>query len=152
MPKRPRFGDVIAITTQAGTAYALYTHRDPMFGALLRVFARAPAMPQAPLAMASLPVQFSSFFPLGSACHRGIATILGNAPVPEDLQAFPTFRARMRGLTPESVSRWWLWDGEREWPVERLSSAEQDFPIREILNDTLLVERAMTGWRSADAL
>ncbi|MEJ2528408.1 MAG: hypothetical protein P8Y49_10155 [Sulfurovaceae bacterium] len=38
MAKRVKFGDVIEIVTSKGYAYAQYTHKDSMMGALLRIF------------------------------------------------------------------------------------------------------------------
>jgi hypothetical protein len=143
---RPRPGDVVRITDRDGAAAdAQYTHKNASHGALLRVLGPAPAGP-APLGddvaaeIAARPTQFLTFFPLGAACARKIAEIIGNAPVPEDAQPFPSFR--ITGRRP-----YWLWDGEQEWRFEEMPVGFPRMPIREIVNDGLLVARAHQGWR-----
>ena len=147
--KRPKIGDVVKISTAAGCALAQYTHKHQDFGPLVRIF-QAPSSPELdPAKIAQLPLQFSAFFPLGAACNRGIATIVGSAPVRAELQPFPTFRSS-RSLDPKDQGRWWLWDGEREWHVGRLTPSQQEMPTQSIVNDTLLVERALAGWTNSD--
>lgn len=42
---------------------------------------------------------------------------------------------------------WFLWDGSREWRVERLSEQElRAYPPLGVWNDTLLIERIVAGW------
>jgi hypothetical protein len=148
--RRPKIGDVVRITAAAGSAFAQYTHKDSHFGALVRVIGPANGSSD-PVAIAARPTQFLTFFPLGAACHRGIAEIVGAAPVPADLIEFPCFREPLR-LFPERRERcnWRLWDGRDEWIVPELSNEQRAYPLREIINDTLLVERARAGWRAID--
>jgi len=40
-----------------------------------------------------------------------------------------------------------LWDGTNEWKVGVLSVRERRLPLREIINDTLLKDRILKGWR-----
>lgn len=148
--KRPRIGDVVRITTPAGAAFAQYTHKDASFGALVRVIGPANGSSD-PVAIAERSTQFLTFFPLGAACHRGIAEIVGAAPVPADLVDFPHFREPLR-IFPERQERcnWRIWDGREEWIVPELSSEQRTYPLREIINDTLLVDRALAAWRAVD--
>ncbi len=44
------------------------------------------------------------------------------------------------------VLNWWLWDGEREWQVEKLTPELESLSLAQIWNDTLLVERIIEGW------
>ena len=150
MRKRPRIGDVVRITTSAGAAFAQYTHKDPSFGALVRVIGPANGSSD-PVAIAARSTQFLTFFPLGAACHRGIAEIIGTAPVPADLAEFPHFREPLR-IFPERRERcnWRISNATEEWVVPELSSEQRAYPLREIINDTLLVERALTGWQAVD--
>ena len=147
---RPRPGDVVRIKALDGTAAdAQYTHKHASHGALLRVLGPTPpelvpAGDGSAVEIAARATQFLTFFPLGAACARGIATVLGPAPVPDAERAFPLFRSPIRGR--EGVTAWWLWDGEREWGPVPLGPAERRLPIRAIVNDTLLVERALAGW------
>lgn len=149
--KRPRIGDVVRIDTPDGSAFAQYTHKHPEFGALVRVIGPGakPRESTDPTSIAEQPTQFVTFFPLGAACHRGIATIVGSAPIPDDAREFPRFRQAMR-LDPSDKSscNWLIWNGEDEWVVSNLTPEQQRYPLREIVNDTLLVQRALEGWRS----
>jgi hypothetical protein len=146
---RPRIGDVLQITTADGVAVVQYTHRHPEWGAVLRVFAlgqaSALASPDALTALAAGREQFIALFPLGSACQRGIAVIRGTAPIPVEAQPFPVFRSAAR-LPTGGRGPWWLWDGTRQWQVDSLTPEQRRLPLREVINDTLLVERASAGW------
>lgn len=148
--KRPRLGDVVRITDADGqSAIAQYVAKNREFGHLVRVLRdTGSSIGDADAgSLAQKPTQFVTFFPLGAACHRGIATIIGPAEIPPEFHRLPVFRQALR-LNPASRDpcNWILWDGEREWIVERLSTEEYRFPIRCIMNDTLLVDRALSGW------
>ncbi|MCY2926143.1 MAG: hypothetical protein NT031_12015 [Planctomycetota bacterium] len=127
-------GDVIEIKTSKGLVYALYTHRHPQYGALLRVLAVRQG------------VRFATFFPLQAAVDRGIVTVAGNTTVPDDLTVFPLFRAGAVDPRSKKVGTWWLWDGEREWQVGDLTPDQKRLPIRSVVNDALLVRRIEEGW------
>ncbi len=146
---RPKIGDVIEIQTPRGFAYAHYTHehqRTPKYGALIRVLAGIhAARPELFENLVAQAPQFITFFPLGSACARRIVTIVGHEAIPCASQAFPLFRASMR--TPKGYGPWWLWDGTKEWKVGRLEPGMEQLPIRGVINDTLLIERIVKGWR-----
>ncbi len=144
--RRQRIGDIVVIQSPDGAAYARFTHKHEQYGALLSVLGPSRGDPPALARLAALPVQFRTFFPLGAACRRGIATVIGHAELPADEQPFPLFRAGMRDPSTGRVARWWLWDGEHEWPVDALTDEQMKLPIREIINDTLLIERARDGW------
>jgi hypothetical protein len=93
--------------------------------------------------------QFITFFPLGAACNRGLVSIVANEPVPDHAAIFPTFRSAVRG--PDGIlNDWWLWDGANERRVGELTREMRSLPIRAICNDTLLVERIVSEWRSED--
>ena len=146
--KRVKVGDVVEIATKKGLAYALYTHRDPQWGALLRVtdglFETTPADLNA---VVKRPLLFSAFFPLQQAVNQGIVSVVGTVPVPDDLSEFPTFRSGPIDPVTKKVSSWWLWDGREQWQVQALSSVQRTFPLREIVNDTLLIQRIENGWK-----
>lgn len=157
MTRRPtarlRIGDVIEIPTVKGLAYAQYTHKDPLHGSLLRVFPNFyPERPRDLHAVADQPPTLSIFFPLSAAVTRGTVAIVGNIPVAESLRGFPLFRVPMPNLVTGGVQKWWLWNGHKEWPVGELTPEQRQLPIREVWNDTLLLERIASGWTpQADA-
>ena len=146
---RPKIGDVIEIQTPKGFAYAQYTYKHdapPKYGALIRVL---PGLyqerPDDFKKIVELESQFITFFPLGSACNRGIVQIVGNEDIPDSEKLFPTFRSG----TPNregKVETWWLWDGEKEWKVGKLAPGMEKYPIRGVWNDALLIQRIVEGW------
>ena len=148
--KRPKIGDVVEIPTPLGLAYAHFTHKHPTFGALLRVLPGVfPEQPKDTATLVRQTPQFLAFFPLGAACNRGIVRVVANEPIPVEAHAFPTFRsgiANREGV----VENWWLWDGEKEWKVGAMRPGMEHLPIRGVWNDTLLVERIVSGWCHAD--
>lgn len=148
--KRPKIGDIIEIPTRSGFAYAQFTHKHNLYGALLRVYNTIYQTKQALDAIQSVvsvrEPDFSVFFPLGAAVHRGIVSIVGNAPIPEKHKPFPLFRDGIANPETKKVEIWWLWDGEKEWPVGEISDEQRRLPIRGVWNDTLLVERIESGW------
>jgi hypothetical protein len=147
-----RIGDIVEIRTEAGYAYAQYTHSTDD-GQLLRVFAGLHEHPVGQHAerFVSGPVQFMTFFPLQYALKAGVVTVVGTAEVPAEARKFPLFR--MPGLRDPASHRvldWWLFDGQREWKIGALTKDQRALPIRETVNDTLLKERIAAKWRHED--
>jgi hypothetical protein len=143
-----KIGDVVEICTRQGRAYAIYTHLHPVYGALLRVFDQL--RPVRPFEIADITrsaIRFSVFFPLQAAIENEIVEIVGNVSIPDELKAFPTFRAGMVNPISKQVDKWWLWDGENEWEVGDLTEETRRLPIRGVWNDTLLINRIENGWR-----
>lgn len=146
---RIKLGDLIEISTPKGLAYAQYINRHPKYGALLRVF--SALYNQRPSDFAKVvvkDVQFMCFFPLQAAVNQGIVTIVDNIPVPPEASDFPVFRDGVIDPTTGKVGVWWLWDGEKEWRIGQLTPELRRLPIRGVWNDTLLIERIVSGWRS----
>jgi hypothetical protein len=144
---RPKIGDIVEIGTPSGYAYAQYSHhhyQPPTFGALLRVL---PGLyQQRPQLLGELvqgPERFFVFFPLGAAVRRGIVSIVGHADIPERIKSFPLFRDGIVDPATGRVEKWWLWDGQREWQVGELTPDQQQLPMRQIVNDTFLIEKIL---------
>lgn len=148
---RIKVGDVFEIRTTKGLAYAIYTnnHSDPpKYGALIRVFDKIfPARPTKMRDLLDVRVRFETFFPLQSAVNKGIFPIVGNLKVPEKLLTFPIFRTGMVDPKTKKISNWWLWDGQKEWPIGSLSPEQRKFPILGVWNDINLVQKLEEGWR-----
>lgn len=146
-----RVGDVIAFATSRGYALAQYTHRDKLYGCLLRVLAGfSESLPTDAAVAATEPTAFHTFFPLNAALKRGLVTRVGTAAVPESEQRFPLMRRRGQVAPGGKVLDWWLWNGAEQRQVPRLEPAERDLSIAEVVNDTLLIERLEAGWRPRD--
>jgi hypothetical protein len=149
--RRPRLGDIFELATSGGLAYLQYVMKTPRFGALIRILGGTFA--DRPLSFSHLvrqPERFVTFFPLGAAVAQSVVTYVGHEHVPEWLRKFPLFRAAgNRDPRTGKVLDWWLWDGEKSWPIGDLRPEHRDLPIREVLNDTLLAERIADGWTPA---
>ena len=140
-------GDIVEIGTSKGLAYGLCTHRHRQYGTLIRVI--DGLLPQRPGDLASLArrrVSFSCFVALPAAADQPVVSIVGHADVPPELLGFPTFRAGIIDPRIGKVALWWLWDGDKEWPIGALTPEQRRFPIRGIWDVTLLVERIESGW------
>ena len=148
--KRLKIGDIIEIPTRHGFAYAQFTHKHRMYGALLRVYNTIYQTKQSldviQSAVNSREPDFSTFFPLGAAVNRSIVSVVGNAPIPEKQKPFPLFRNGNEDPKTKNVETRWLWDGEKEWPIGKLTKEQRRLSLNEVWNDTLLVERIESGW------
>lgn len=146
---RPKIGDIIEIATPRGLAYAQFTHKHPTYGALLRVFPGFyETRPTDFTDIVNQQPQFVMFFPLGAACNQKVVLIADNQPIPKHGQEFPLFRSRIK--SKHGCGPWWLWDGEKEWKIGTLEPGMENYPIRGVWNDTLLITRIVQGWRHQD--
>ena len=152
MSRRPRIGDIIEIPLPTGNAYAQFTHKHPQYGALIRVL--KSIYPEIPAKLGELLIDeplFITFFPLGAAINRNVVKVVSNVDVPDHSKQFPIFKAGVPNAQGK-VETWWLWDGENETRVDSLSEEQKDYPVRGVINDTLLVERISSQWRHRDAV
>lgn len=138
-----RIGDIFEIRTARGLAYAQYTHEHsspPRFGHLIRIlpgfYDETPEMFDS---LVQQPHVFMVFFPLNTAIRQGIVRRVANVPVPPNLREFPIFRAGIEDPSTGKVNNWWLWDGNKEWRVRSLTEEQKLFPIRQLVNDTMLI-------------
>jgi hypothetical protein len=151
---RPQSGDVVEISTPKGLAYFLYTHRHtepPRWGSVVRVIPGIfTARPTNFEALVVQPPQFITFFPLGSACNRRVVKIVAKVEVPETARAFPTFRS----WTPPPIRQrcHHFWDGTRHWKQEQLLPGQEKMPLLQIMNDTMLIQKIVGGWRREQAV
>lgn len=150
--KRLLPGDVLELPVPGGFAYLQYTHKDRLFGTLVRVLPGIfPERPGSFDRLVASPERFATFFPSSAALARGLVTVVGRAGIPEIAQQFPRFKvAGDRDPVTGRVLNWWLWDGEREWPVQELTPEERRLPLRATVNDTLLIQRIISGWSPED--
>jgi hypothetical protein len=147
MKKKVQIGDIIEIKTNKGLAYAQYVLKKEKWGALIRVLEglfekRPPHFSK----LVENPERFITFFPLGAAVNRGIFEVVSNRRVPERFESFPIFRASGNVLANKSEDNWWLWDGEKEWFIGNLTDDLKKLPLRQVINDTLLIDRIENNW------
>lgn len=147
MGKRIKLGDVIEIPTGSGLAYAQYALKKEQWGALLRILPGLFVQRPANLCeLVKAKERFVTFFPLQAAVNRKIFDVVANCEVPYSAQRLPLFRAAGYVDKQGKVQDWWLWNGEREWHIDRLTDEQAKLPMRSVWNDTLLIERIEQGW------
>jgi hypothetical protein len=126
MAKRVKIGDIMQILTSEGISYAQVTHRNPKYGYLIMVFPGTyPQVPKDFNEVVDQTPQFSAFFPLQPAIHRGYFAIVANVPVSSKNEPFPVFRSGLRGKDGKMMGSWWLWDGETETRLDRPLTNEE---------------------------
>ncbi|WDZ80498.1 hypothetical protein PWG15_22200 (plasmid) [Ensifer adhaerens] len=141
-------GAVVEVPVSSGLAYAQCTHTKKPYGPLLRVFPGIFAVrPQDLSAVVAQAPLFSCFFPLGAAVRQRRVAIAEDQPVAEALRQFPLFRAGATDPATGKIGIWWLWDGENETRVGRLTPEQRKLDIRGVWNDTLLAIRIEQQWR-----
>ena len=140
MAKKVRIGDIIETPTANGLAYAQFSNTHARYGALLRVLPGfSKVRPSDLFALVHQPEAFVAFFPLQAAVNQSLFELVGNAPVPDFAKPFPLFRTGVVDPSTRKVRDWWLWDGEKEWKVGEITAEQRKFPLRGIVNDTLLI-------------
>jgi len=146
--RRVKIGDIIEIPTTKGFAYAQYTHKHKMYGALIRILEGLfDKRPEDFTHLVKKKHRYATFIALQSSVNQGFFTIVGNEPVPEEANKFPLFRAA--GAIPREggkVLNWWLWDGEKEWFIDQLKPEQRSLPIASVWTATLLIQRIESGW------
>jgi hypothetical protein len=150
MPKRVKIGDILEIPTKKGLAYVQLSHNHEIpplsMGELIRVL--PGFFPERPAEFQSLANQkelYHTFIGAEVLVRRKIFSVVGHAEVPAAARKFPLFRAG--AITPAGkVEYWWLWDGEKEWRIGKLTDEQLDLPIRAFWNDLSLIYHLEVGW------
>src|SRR5262249_26140254 len=130
-PRNLIVGDVVEVVTDKGLAYAQCSHLHPTFGPLLRVlpgFHRV--QPSEFLTVVNQRESFHVFMLWDSSVDPAMMRIISHQEVPEQSKSFPLFRDGIRDPSTGRVTVWWLWDGEKEWPVGELTSEQRKLPLR----------------------
>ncbi|MBA3330616.1 MAG: hypothetical protein H0T39_07035 [Actinobacteria bacterium] len=155
-PVTPRPGDVVELETRDGLAYVQYCLEYPMMASLVRVldgiFSQRPTDLGALVEASDRFVAFFPFFPLRAAVRRGLMAVVAHHDVPESLRTLPLFKSGGYRDPEGRVASWFLWDGGESVHVGKaLTDEQQSLPDREIVNDTLLIERILEGWKPSDS-
>jgi hypothetical protein len=147
MAARIQPGDVFEIKTKKGLAYAQYVLKNAEMGTLIRVLPSVYAIrPDSFHEVVSQPERFVTFFPLQAAADKGIVEIVAHESIPPSSGTMPLFRARGHIDRDGYVHDWRLWDGEKSVHIGKLSHEQRKLPIKELWNDTLLIERIEQEW------
>lgn len=143
-----RSGDVFSIETKAGPGFFQFVLKNKLMGSLIRVFplSISPMATRSLCELTEVETNFWIFFSVDTALRRGLIQKVGHCPVPLHSRSMPLFRAGIPDRSTRKVENWWLWDGERTWPIGDLSPEQRKLPIRAAWNDTLLKERLEAGW------
>jgi hypothetical protein len=144
-------GDVLEIHTKKGLAYAQCTHKVPFFGHLIRVL---PGFHKSPIDDVAAVVpkieKYVTFIFWDKDVDRSRMHVIGRAPVPERCAALPLFKDGSADPKTGKVATWWLWDGQKEWRVGKLTAKQKELPMRLIMNYVSLIHRIDEGWHPRD--
>lgn len=139
-------GDIIEIPVKGGFAYAQYILKHEGYGYLISVFPQIRKEPLENFSELSEDIKhYATFFPIESVVKQKIFNVVSNLPIPEYAKDFPLFKTGIKNKEGV-IETWWLWDGEKEWKVGKLTDKQKSLPDRGIWNHTLLIERIEEGW------
>lgn len=160
MTRRKRIGDVYEIKTNKELAYFQYTHeytKPPKWGSLIRVlngfYSKRPSLEEINR-IVEKPHRFQTFCFLQAGIKEGEVQFVGNFSIPEFAQKFPIFKGTNSMPKKDPLEKiWWLWDGEKEWKVGKLSLEEQmKYPLKQLCDVTALIGDIETGKSFSDNL
>lgn len=129
-------GDIVEIEKSGSLAYVQVTHNHPSYPEIIRVL---PGLHQKRAedveSLADSVSREIAMFPLGCALanRRLQGAKIGNALVPKQHMAFPTFGMPIRDKQG-GVAYWWLWDGEALRYETELAENEANLPLREVIS------------------
>ncbi len=138
--RKPLVGDLFAFDGSDREQYYQYVAESAEMGSLIRVLTNEGV---SSADNPRLETMFYCFYPLRTALFHKLAREVGHI---DHKGPFPVFRS---GLPDRDgrVETWWLWDGAKEWCVEKLKPAQRLYPFKEIISHDVLVTRAAENWR-----
>jgi hypothetical protein len=146
MGPKAKIGDIIEIPTSKGLAYAQYTHKHEKYGTLIRVF--DGIFKSRPLDFTELTKKRHKYFmfsPIQPPINKGSFFIVGNTGIPEEARKFPIFRSGLPDRNGK-IEKWWLFDGNKDWWVGKLTPELRALPLEGIFTETALVYAIENGW------
>ena len=144
--KRAKIGDIVEFATKNGLAYAHYTHENPTFGGVVRVFdVLHPVRPADFSEVAQGPVRFTTLFPVKIVVPRGLLKVVGHANIAPGNQPFPTFR-KSNGDPRKLSDDWWFFEGEDLVRVGKITPEQRKYPLLQMWNEAMMIERIESGW------
>jgi hypothetical protein len=154
---RKKIGDVYEIQTSKELAYFQYNIENQKWGSLIRVlqgFYKTRLSREKLDEIVKKPHRFQKFLYLTDAIKDQEVILIDNFPIPEFAKDLPIFKASNDlKTTPSEEKIWWLWDGEKEWKVGKLSLKEQmKYPLERLCDATALIRNIETGMSLGDKL
>jgi hypothetical protein len=125
--KRIKIGDLFEIQTAKGLVYGQFTHKNPAYGALIRIFSGFYQTRPIDLKEITLqPLQFTVFSPIQRAVNLNLITLCANLPVTSENAIFPIFRgANYSKEGKRSADDWWIWDGTSSKRLGRILNEDE---------------------------
>lgn len=154
--KRAVLGDIIEIPLSRGFAYVQYVYRHTtppiVMGDLVRVLPGVyQKRPTDFSKLNAMHERFITFFLIGIAVRRKMASIVAHQEVPDRFAKLPLFKAvGWHDPRTGEVQSWWLWDGKKSWKVDELTEEQKRLPLQEFIGFPVLVERIESGWAPED--
>ena len=149
--RRLRVGDVLALPTSHGMAYAQCTQINEMFGHLLRILSGFHSVPQSdPCSLLVGDVRYCVFFLWDESYGSEQIRVTAHCSVPTCWSTMPLLKDGIRDAHTGKVHNWWLWDGSREWKIDVLDDDHKDLSPRAIWNCALLLKRLESNWQPRD--
>lgn len=150
--KKPRFGDIIEITTPKGLAYLQYTAKDALYGDLVRIlpglFQTRPSSFEKLVGGKEL---YFTFYPVTAPILREVLTIVSNEEIPRWAQGIPIMRKAGGRTNQGKVRNWWIVEGDQSFKVDTLTPEQENLSVMGIWTHPLLVHRLVEGWLPKDA-
>ena len=135
MTKNIKIGDVFEIHTDLGLCYGQLTHRHPTHTDVLRIF--KPKLEKRPSDFSYIlnqEVEHTVLCNVAAGFKSGILERVASKCVRIDLQPFPNFRNSNRSPQEPENDDWWIWNGETETRVGKLSTEQMKYPRMAIRN------------------
>ena len=150
MKQNVKIGDVLEVPTPRGFAYVQYAHYQKPYGTLIRVL---PGFHQSrPTDFAQLAKTKELYFvfcPIEALVDQGLLQVASHERVPESAARFPPMRRRgfVRPLAKGGgVSNWTIVEDQKEYRVEKLTTAQARLSIASSWNLGMLAQRLTEGW------
>jgi hypothetical protein len=133
VPKKAQVDDIVEIRVTDEYSYGQLTHRESKVGFLIAVFRGIYKEPQADLeALAQSEIQFRIFYFAQAALNSGLAKIVGDVPVRDDLKEFPVFKMMNIPKISDGKVIWRLWFGRDkppQWIGPKLTAEQKEYPV-----------------------
>jgi len=146
--KKIQVGDVFEIITPKGKGYFQYVYNNKIIGQLIRILPGLfSEQPNDMLAIVKEKELYFVHFPLKEAYKQGIVKLVGNYNLPQNLKLPKQMRSK--NVDKDGNFKSWHIIDYNTW--QRLSVTELNEEQKKLSpwgtwNDTLLIEKLVSGW------